>query len=93
MVLDHINLLKSAHLMSTDVNCAIFLTSKDFLICQKVFILGTFKGMRINPRKNVHFSDKVVVGGSSPLISTTGASVWFKPNTFSFIKQVAKIYQ
>ena len=42
------------------------------LICQKVFILGTFKGMRINPRKNVHFSDKVGVGGSSPLIPTKG---------------------
>ena len=34
----------------------------------------------------------VLIGGSSPLISTTGASVWLKPNTFSFIKQVAKIY-
>ena len=26
--------------------------------------------MRINPQKNIHFSDKVGVGGSSPLIST-----------------------
>ena len=46
------------------------LTSKDFFICQKAFILGIFKAVRINPQKNIHFSDKVGVGGSSPLIST-----------------------
>ncbi len=39
-------------------------------MCPKAFILDTFKGMRINPLKNIHFSDKVGVGGSSPLIPT-----------------------
>ena len=62
MVLDHINLLKSAHLMSTDVKCAFCLTSKDFWVCPKGFVLGTFKDLRINPLKNIHFSDKVGVG-------------------------------
>ena len=46
------------------------LTSKDFWVCPKGFVLGTFKDLRINPLKNIHFSDKVGVGGSSPLIST-----------------------
>ena len=46
------------------------LTSKNFFICSKAFILGTFKTVRINPLKNIHFSDKVGVGGSSPLNPT-----------------------
>ena len=46
------------------------LTSKDFWVCPKGFVLGTFKDLRINPLKNIHFSDKVGVGGSSPLNPT-----------------------
>ena len=53
------------------------LTSKVFLMCPKAFIFGTFKGMRINPLKNIHFSDKVGVGGSSPLIPTTESRVTY----------------
>ena len=52
MVLEHINLLKSAHLMSSVQIC---FTSKEFSRCQKVFISGTLKAVRINPLKNIHF--------------------------------------
>ena len=56
--------------MSTDVKSKKCLTSKDFWVCPKGFVLGTFKDLRINPLKNIHFSDKVGVGGSSPLNPT-----------------------
>lgn len=37
--------------MSTDVKCAFLFDVKRFLMCSKIFILGTFKGVRINPLK------------------------------------------
>lgn len=50
------------------------LTSKDFFICQKAFILGIFKAVRINPQKNIHFSDKVKAIDYNPLIPTQNES-------------------
>ena len=67
------------------------LTSKDFLMCPKAFILGIFKGVRINPRKNIHFSDKVGVGGSSPLIPTKSRHL-AKAKCFSFSRNELQIF-
>ena len=53
------------------------LTSKDFFICQKAFILGIFKAVRINPLKNIHFSDKV--GGGGSLLSEPDRSITASP--------------
>lgn len=68
MALEHINLSKSAHLMSTDVKCAFLFGIKYFLRCPKAFILGTFKGMLINPLKNIHFSDNENIKNSDMLV-------------------------
>ena len=50
------------------------LTSKDFWVCPKGFVLGTFKDLCINPLKNIHFSDKVKAIDYNPLIPTQNES-------------------
>ena len=53
------------------------LTLKDFWVRPKAFVLGIFKAVRINPLKNIHFSDKV--GGGGSLLSEPDRSITASP--------------
>ena len=53
--------------MSTDVRCAFFVDINFIFNVLKCLIFREFQDLFINPRKKVNFSDKVGVGGSSPL--------------------------
>ena len=57
--------------MSIDVRCVFFVDINFIFNVPKCLIFRTFQDLFINPSKKVNFSDKVGVGGSSPLIPTT----------------------